>query len=98
MQTTAYYITLSNQLAKKSQLAVIANNVANSKTIGYQSDDAVFQTINTKQSKNKGVSFVHTSGLFKNEEPGALKLTNRPLYLAIAGKGYFKVLTPRGER
>ena len=92
------YITLSNQIAKKTQLKIVANNVANANTIGYESDSVLFKNIDTKQSSKRYNSFVYLDGSYKGESTGSLKTTNRDLDLAIAGDGYFKILTPRGDR
>jgi len=92
------YITLSNQIAKKTQLNVVSNNIANTKTIGYESDGVLFKNIDTKQSSKRSNSFVYTEGAYKNENLGELKVTKRDLDLAVIGEGYFKILTDRGHR
>ena len=44
------YITLSNQIARKTQLAMVANNVANANTTGYEADNVLFKNIDTRQN------------------------------------------------
>ncbi|WPY00595.1 Flagellar basal-body rod protein FlgF [Candidatus Trichorickettsia mobilis] len=92
------YITLSNQIARKTQLAIVANNVANANTTGYEADNVLFKNIDTKQSTKRSNSFVYTEGAYKNGNRGTLQTTNRPMDLAIAGEGYFKILTVQGDR
>jgi flagellar basal-body rod protein FlgF len=92
------YITLSNQIARKNQLNIVTNNIANTKTIGYESDNVLLKNIDRKQSPKRANSFVYIEGSYKNENIGSLKRTNRSLDLAIGGTGYFKILTPRGYR
>jgi flagellar basal body rod protein FlgG len=92
------YITLSNQMARKNQLHIVTNNIANTKTIGYESDNVLLKNMDQKQSSKRSNSFVYIEGSYKNENSGPLKLTNRDLDLAISGIGYFKILTPRGYR
>jgi len=92
------YIALSNSIARKTQLEVSANNIANVNTIGYEADGVVFKNIDLKQSPARSNSFVYADGTYNSESAGPIKMTHRPLDMAIAGAGYFKVLTPRGER
>lgn len=94
----ASYITLSNQIARKNQLNVIANNVANINTVGFEQDGIIFRNVDVKQNAKRSNSFVWTETTYRKGDPGGIKITNRPTDLAIAGEGYFKVATPRGFR
>lgn len=96
--TNSTYITISNQIARKTQLDLVANNVANANTVGFEEDSPIFKNIDTKQTSNRSNSFVHADSMYKSGLAGNLKITNRPLDLAIGGEGYFKVITPRGFR
>jgi flagellar basal-body rod protein FlgF len=92
------YIALSNQIARKRQLEVVANNAANTNTTGYEQDEVLFRKVDTKQNSKRNNSFVWAETTYKNADSGALKVTNRPLDIAIGGDGYLKVITPRGAR
>ena len=94
----ASYITLSNQIARKTQLDVIANNVANSNTVGFEQDNILFRAVDVKQNSRRNNSFAWSETTYRNGDPGPIKVTNRPTDLAIGGEGYFKVVTPRGVR
>lgn len=94
----ASYIALSGQIAKKQHLEVIANNVANAGTIGFEQDDIIFRNVDVKQNSVRTNSFAWAETTYRNGQQGAIKLTNRPTDIAVAGEGYFKVLTPRGAR
>jgi flagellar basal body rod protein FlgG len=94
----ASYITLSNQIARKTQLDMIANNVANSNTVGFEQDNLLFRAIDVKQNARRNNSFAFAEATYRNGGSGAIKVTNRPTDLAIGGEGYFKVATPRGAR
>ncbi len=94
----ASYITLSNQIARKTQLDMIANNVANSNTVGFEQDNLLFRAIDVKQNTRRNNSFAFAEATYRNGGSGAIKVTNRPTDLAIGGEGYFKVATPRGAR
>ncbi len=92
------YVALSNQIARKKQLELVANNAANISTIGYEQDEVIFRKVDSKQNSKRSNSFVWAETSYKNADMGGLKITNRPIDLAIGGEGYFKVITPRGER
>jgi flagellar basal-body rod protein FlgF len=94
----ATYITLSNQIARKVQLGVVANNAANSNTIGFEQDDLLFKNVDVKQSAKRANSFVYHKNTYLSGEQGEIKVTNQPLDIAISGEGYFKILAPKGER
>jgi flagellar basal-body rod protein FlgF len=94
----ASYIALSNQLARKTQLDVVANNVANSNTVGFEQDKILFRNVDLKQNFKKNDSFVWAETTYRSGDQGGIKVTSRPTDLAIGGEGYFKVATPRGDR
>lgn len=92
------YIALSNHIAKKTQLGIAANNIANINTTGFEADEPIFKSVDLKQSARRSNSFVYVDKTFRGGNKGDIKMTYRPLDVAIAGEGYFKVLTPRGYR
>ena len=92
------YITLSNQIARSRTLSILANNAANSSTIGYMEDELILHKVDRRQNKKKNNSFVKAYNTFLPKVDGSLKVTNRNLDLAIIGNGYFKVLTSLGVR
>lgn len=95
----AYYITLSNQVARKQELEIITNNAANSNTIGYEEDAIIFDKFDVMQSRKKNNSFVVPRAMYKSGDMGPLKQTNNPLDVAImAPDQYFKVRTSNGIR
>lgn len=97
--SNASYLALSNQIAKKREMAVLANNAANSKTIGFEQENVLFRSAKIKSGKKEVGSFTFAETTYKSGDIGELKTTHNPLDIAIAGNnGYFKILTPRGER
>ena len=92
------YIALSNQIARQQQMDVVANNVANANTNGFQQDSVIFRHGDVKQNSKRGNSFVYAETTYKSGEEGPLRVTNRPTDLAIGGRGFFKILTPKGPR
>src|SRR5215475_1963747 len=101
----ALLVGLSRQVALARELDVVANNIANLNTAGFKSDGAVFEEYisPTARSENfmgadRPVSFVHDRATWIDLSQGPLERTGNSLDIAINGKGYLAVQTPRGER
>jgi flagellar basal-body rod protein FlgF len=101
----ALLIGLSRQMALSHELDVVANNIANVDTTGYKSDRAAFSeylmtgAANERFSgRDRRMSFVQDRATWVDYGPGAISRTGDPLNVAIDGKGYFVVQTPRGQR
>lgn len=92
-----YYINLSNQIARKQHLNIVANNVANASTNGYEADNVDYISYSCNIGKEAS-SYIITQETYRSKERGALLMTNNPLDLALTPVGYFKLITPRGER
>ena len=91
------YVALSKQTAADRQLEVIANNMANSSTVGYKSEDLLFKQYLAKDSGGT-TTYVDSPSLTRNNDQGELKATGNPLDFAIQGNAYFGVQTPSGEK
>lgn len=95
----AFYISISDQVARKQDLEIISNNAANSSTVGYEEDSSIYHNYDVMESRRKNNSFVHLRKTYKSGELGPIKQTGNPLDLVIQGTNqYFKVQTPRGPR
>ncbi len=101
----ALLIGLSRQMALSHELDVVANNIANIDTTGYKSDRQSFIEYLMPGAANeqftgrdRRMSFVEDRATWIDYSPGALTRTGDPLNVAIDGKGYFVVQTPRGQR
>lgn len=92
------YIATSNSMARQKQLEVTSNNAANSNTPGFEQDNTVFEQRKHKSSRKKKEAYVVLKGNYHTNDPGPLKSTDRPLDMAVVGKGYFMLLTPQGPR
>jgi len=92
------YIGLSNQLAARRQLEVIANNLANMNTTAYKSESMMFAEYLQKSEEGQQVSYVQDLALYRNLKEGSFSHTGNDLDLAISGKGYFEVETEVGPR
>lgn len=96
------YIALSRQIGLFNDMAVLANNVANVNTTGYQAEELSFRQYLAKDGnlspQSKTMAFAQDVETYRDTTPGSFKTTENPLDLAIAGDGYFAVETPLGTR
>jgi flagellar basal-body rod protein FlgF len=101
----ALLVGLSRQVALSREMDVIANNLANMNTSGFKADGALFEEYvsptaraNNFPAADSRISFVHDRATWMDLSQGPLEHTGNPLDVAINGKGYLAVQTPRGER
>jgi flagellar basal-body rod protein FlgF len=101
----ALLVGLSRQMALSRELDIVANNIANVDTVGYKADNASFSAFLASGARDgdfagndRRVSFVNDHASWVDFSPGALERTGNPLDVAIDGKGYLVVQTPRGQR
>ena len=100
----AGYVGLSLQMALRSQLEVVANNVANVSTTGFKGSRSLFSeylsnpTHASRSNFNARASMVSDSGTYRDFSAGSFKQTGNPLDVALEGDGYLVVQTPQGER
>jgi flagellar basal-body rod protein FlgF len=99
------YIALSQQMALRRQMDVIATNIANSSTPSFKAERMMFEELVAGKApypasggSRRGLSFVHEAGMLRDVADGALLQTGNTLDLAINGPGYFVVETPAGAR
>jgi flagellar basal-body rod protein FlgF/flagellar basal-body rod protein FlgG len=89
-------------MALARELDVVANNVANLNTTGYKADGSMFEEYLTSNARadetGSRVSFVRDRGVWHDMSQGPVERTGNPLDVAIDGKGFLAVQTPRGER
>ncbi|MBI2254238.1 MAG: flagellar basal-body rod protein FlgF [Proteobacteria bacterium] len=95
---TPTYIVLSRQLGLSRQMDVVANNLANTNTVGFKSEGMVFSEYLIKAEKPVELSYVQDLASYRDLTEGTLQPTGNDLDLAIQGKGYFVVDTPDGPR
>ena len=94
----ASYVALSRQVVLGRQLDVTANNIANIDTVGFKRQGLRFSEFLAQTGNGEAVSYVQDVGSSRDVAQGSLRMTDRPLDLAIEGDGYFTVETPGGER
>lgn len=94
------YSALAGAIAQERNLAVVANNVANVNTPGYQADKVLFSEMTAQQNAGRpqALHFVSADRVTIDRSSGGLEQTGNPLDVALQGEGYFVVQAPGGER
>jgi flagellar basal-body rod protein FlgG len=98
--------------AQNTQMAIIANNLANANTTGYKSQRAAFQDLMYQNVRQVGAQSTqntqYSTGLTlgtgvrivateANYAQGSSTTTNNPLDLQISGRGFFQITLPDGS-
>jgi flagellar basal-body rod protein FlgF len=96
------YSALSGALAQERTLAVVANNVANATTPGFQADRVVFgEIVAQTQAASPAPSaqrYVNIDRIGIDARTGGMEQTGSSYDVALQGEGYLAVETPAGER
>src|SRR6478672_3388640 len=94
------YSALAGAIAQERTLSVVANNVANANTTGFQGDRVAFSEIAAKQTgaQQQPLRFVSLDQTRIDMQSGGIEFTGNPLDLALQGDAYFAVQAPGGER
>jgi flagellar basal-body rod protein FlgF len=92
---TGLYVAVSSQMALEKRMNTLADNVANSGTVGFRSTEVKFNQVlgDTRPTK---VSFVSEGKEFLNTNNGGLSQTGNQLDFAIKGDAWFQIDTPGG--
>lgn len=92
------YIALSKQMAVRTNMNIIANNVANMNTPGYRGQNMIFEEYLTDPRGNDdALSFVYDYGQYDVTKPGPTTETGNSLDVALSGPGFFGVNGPQGQ-
>jgi flagellar basal-body rod protein FlgF len=95
-------IGLSRQVALQRELDVVSNNIANINTSGFKADGMVFEEFLSPVARSAAtqnrISFVQDRATWHDLSQGPVEQTGNPLDLALQGKGFLTVQTPRGDR
>ncbi len=92
------FIAFEGQKNLFNKLDIVSNNLANVNTAGFKQDLAVFSQDLNKYNNGRDYSPVPILQTAYDTTPGALRMTNRPLDVAVDGGGYLQVDTPLGPR
>ncbi len=95
----AGYVALTRQSGLDKELQIVANNIANISTTGYQREGVVFaEMVQILPTEGGSVAMAEARGRYADDLQGALVPTGGDLDFAIEGDGYFMVMSPAGER
>ena len=92
---TGLYVSLSSQIALDRRMATLADNVANSTTVGFRATEVKFNQVVSDQ-KTANVAFVSQGDEFISTRNGGLTETGGQFDFAIKGEAWFQVETPSG--
>lgn len=96
------YVLLSHEQALKRRMDIVANNMANSSTVGFRREQPIFheQVERAREAlvdDAKPTSFVLDFRAIHDTSAGAFQPTGNPLDLMIEGPGYLAVQLPDGN-
>nr|WP_246365001.1 flagellar basal-body rod protein FlgF [Gellertiella hungarica] len=93
------YVSLSSQIALERRLTTIADNMANSNTVGFRSTDVKFDQVlsNTQNDIGAKVAFVSQGNDYLSERQGDMQETGNNLDFAVRGDAWFAINTPVGQ-
>lgn len=96
---SAGYIGLTRQSGLMKELQTLAQNVANSSTVGYRREGLVFsEFIKRGEDKADSLSMATARARFIDTSQGVLKRTGGKFDAAIEGEGFFQIETANGVR
>lgn len=92
------YLGLSRQMVLKTNLDIVANNIANMNTAGFRSQEPLFEEyISDPARGDDPLSFVYDYGQYQNTLPGPQQQTGNIYNVALNGPGWLTVQGPTGE-
>jgi flagellar basal-body rod protein FlgF len=94
----AGYATLNRQSGLMREMAVVANNLANSGTTGFRREGVVFSEFVAATAEGPSLSMAHASGRHVDLSQAPVSQTGGSLDFAIQGEGFFLIETPQGDR
>ena len=106
------WISKTGLSAQDTRLATIANNLSNAATVGFKRDSTVFEDLLYQVRRQPGAQSsqntqlpsglqvgtgVRIIGTQKEFSEGSLEITEKPLDIAIDGRGFFEIQLPDGS-
>jgi flagellar basal-body rod protein FlgF len=92
---SAFYVTLSSQVALDKRLTTIAENVANASTIGFRATGVSFDTVLSKAS-GAPTAYASAGTDYISRASGGLVKTDNPFDVAVIGEAWLAIQTPQG--
>lgn len=94
MQSSIFVSTAAQRVAQ-TQLATIANNIANANTVGFRAESVDFKALISNSGKEP-VHFPTVAKIHSSDTQGTLQETGNPFDVALSGDGWFSIQTPAG--
>ncbi len=99
---TTLTIALSHQVARRRQMSIIANNIANMSTTAFKRENVMFsqyvKEVNGSLPKSvRNISYVQDLGVARNMKDGHLETTGNLFDIALNGDGMFQVKRGNGD-
>lgn len=101
----AYYVAAGSLKARSYQLELVANNLANTSTVGYKPEKSFFTVYNKAKAQGRGLAlspYVDDGTVLAESgtdfSQGTLRKTGRTLDLSLQGNGFFVLQTAQGPR
>ena len=89
------YIGLSRQLTLRTNMSIIANNIANMNTTGFRGQNTLFQEyVSDPKGNEDPISFVNDYGQYQVSKEGPITETGNELNVALSGPGYIGAQHP----
>ncbi|MFV0245938.1 MAG: flagellar hook-basal body complex protein [Qingshengfaniella sp.] len=93
------YAILTRQAGLRQEMQVVANNLANISTRGFQREGVVFsEFVAATENADNSLSMATAKGRVIDRTQGQLAPTGGQFDFAIEGEGYFLIDTPQGQR
>jgi flagellar basal-body rod protein FlgF len=84
------YVSLSGQIALEKRMETIANNVANTSTAGFRSEEVKFSTILSRVPPDPA-NFVTAQGTWLSRRNGEIVQTQNPFDVAVRGDAWLSI-------
>jgi flagellar basal-body rod protein FlgF len=94
----AGYATLNRQSGLMREMAVVANNIANTSTTGFRREGVVFSEYIAALDQDPSLSMADASGRHVDLTQSTISQTGGQFDFAIQGDGFFLIDTPQGQR
>lgn len=100
-----YRVAARGLVVELTRHEVLANNIANARTPGFQPDEVVISAAarsgagaapTTVAGKTASLPEPEITGTYTRAQPGGMRRTDNPMDFAVRGDGYFVVDTPDG--
>ena len=92
------YLGLSRQSVLRTNMDIVANNVANMNTTGFRAQNILFEEYISDPARNDDpLSFVYDYGEYQNTSAGSHTQTGNPLNVAVSGPGFIAIQAPGGQ-